>query len=52
MESEIECPYCDADIPLDGDEKPGELVVCSYCDMTVKLLKKNGEWVPSEDVEE
>ena len=52
MGSEVECPYCDADIPLDGDEKPGELVVCSYCNMIVKLLKKKGEWVPVEDLEE
>ena len=52
MVSEVECPYCDADIPLDGDEKPGELVVCSYCNMTVKLLKKKGDWVPVEDLED
>ncbi len=52
MGSEVECPYCDADIPLEGDEEVGDLVVCSYCSMTVKLLKKKGKWVPSEDVEE
>ena len=52
MGSEVECPYCDADIPLDGDEKAGELVVCSYCNMTVRLLKKKGDWVPVEDLEE
>ena len=52
MEREIECPFCDAEIPLDGDEKPGELLVCSYCNMTVKLSKKKGEWVPVEDLEE
>ena len=52
MGTELECPYCDADIPLDGDEKSGDLVVCSYCNMTLKLLKKKGEWVPVEDLED
>ena len=28
---EIECPICDADISLAGDEKPGDEVFCSYC---------------------
>ncbi len=50
--NEVECPVCGADIPLDGQEKPGELVVCSYCMTTVKLLKKSGGWIPSEDVDE
>ncbi len=52
MGIEVECPYCDAEIPLDGDEKSGEMIVCSYCNMTVKLLKKKGEWVSVEDLEE
>ena len=52
MVSEVECPCCDADIPLDGDEKAGELVVCSYCNMTVRLLKRKGDWILVEDLEE
>jgi len=30
MAIELTCPICDADIPLDGDEKSGDLVLCSY----------------------
>jgi hypothetical protein len=28
---ELECPICNADVPLAGDEKPGEEVFCTYC---------------------
>jgi hypothetical protein len=48
----LECPLCEADIPLDGDEKPGELIVCSYCQTTYKMLRKKGEWILAEDFEE
>jgi lysine biosynthesis protein LysW len=38
MES-LECPVCDAEIPLEG-EGVGDLVVCSYCQMTFKVISK------------
>jgi hypothetical protein len=49
---ELVCPICDADIPLDGDERPGDLVLCSYCKMTFKMLKKKDDWILEEDFEE
>ena len=52
MSKEVECPICSADIPLDGDEKTGYLVMCSYCKMTFKLLKKKDGWSLMEDFEE
>ena len=36
------CPVCDADITLDGDEKPGESVYCSYCSSTIKIYRRKG----------
>ncbi len=27
----LTCPMCDADVPLDGDEKKGAEVYCPYC---------------------
>jgi hypothetical protein len=27
MPAELECPICDADIPLEGTEVPGDLVL-------------------------
>jgi len=52
MSTELECPICDADIPLEGNEKTGDLVLCSYCKVTFKLVKTKGKLVLSEDFEE
>ena len=52
MSTELECPICDADIPLEGNEKPGDLVLCSYCKVTFKLIRARDKWVLSEDFEE
>ena len=27
----LSCPICQADLLLEGDEKPGDEVICSYC---------------------
>ena len=27
----LSCPVCQADLPLAGDERPGEEVTCAYC---------------------
>ena len=52
MSTEIECPICDADIPLEGNEQTGDLVLCSYCNMTFKMLRKKDGWILVEDFEE
>jgi hypothetical protein len=52
MSTELECPICDADIPLEGDEKSGDLMLCSYCKVTLKLLRKKGKWILTEDFDE
>lgn len=52
MAKELECPVCEADLPLDGDEKPGDLIVCSYCKVTLKILKKKDQLVLSEEIED
>jgi uncharacterized Zn-finger protein len=52
MATELTCPICDADIPLDGDEKPGDMVLCSYCHVTYKIIKKKNEWFLVEEFEE
>ncbi len=51
MATDPECPICDADIPLDSDARTGDLVLCSYCKVTFKLLKKKDKWVLVEDYE-
>lgn len=52
MQSILECPICEADIPLEGDEKSGDLITCSYCMMTFKMLRKKDKWILAEDFEE
>ena len=52
MSIELECPICDADIPLDGDERTGDLVLCSYCKVTFKLIKGKEKWILEEDLDE
>ena len=39
---EYSCPVCDADVNLDGDERPGETLFCSYCNSTLKIYRVKG----------
>jgi hypothetical protein len=34
------CPVCDADLQLNGDERPGEEITCGYCGSPCRLVKK------------
>jgi len=52
MSIELECPICEADIPLEGDEKAGDLIMCSYCKVTFKMIRKRDGWVLDEDFDE
>ena len=51
MSTEIECPICDADIPLEGNEQTGDLVLCSFCKVTFKVIKRKDKWILTEDFE-
>ncbi len=51
MSTEIECPICDADIPLEGNEQTGDLVLCSFCKVTFKLIKRKDKLILTEDFE-
>lgn len=35
--SDLSCPICNADVPLTGDEKPGEEIYCPYCHAPLSL---------------
>jgi len=52
MTNDLECPICEADISLEGNEKSGDLILCSYCSVTFKLLRKKDKWILVEDFEE
>jgi hypothetical protein len=48
--NEVTCPICNADMPLSGDEKPGDDVFCTVCGAPCILsLTEDGEDL---DVEE
>ena len=45
------CPICNADVPMSGDERPGDVVYCAYCQAPLKVTKLSLEEDPelSED---
>ncbi len=51
MRSELSCPICNADVPMTGDEKPGEEVFCAYCKAPL-TLKGSGEDPSEMELEE
>ena len=48
---EVMCPYCEAEIPLEGDERVGEEIYCSYCQMKLRLERRGGELEAEEEEE-
>jgi len=52
-QGEVNCPFCEGDIPLDGDERQGDEVYCSYCNLMLKLKRSRGtfEAVEEDDYE-
>lgn len=40
---DLECPMCDVEIELTGDEKIGMEVTCPFCDTPLKLKKKQDD---------
>ncbi len=36
---ELTCPICTADVPMSGDERPGDEVFCTYCGAPLSVSK-------------
>jgi hypothetical protein len=49
--ADLECPICNADVPLNGDERPGEEVFCTYCGCPLQL-KGQGDDLTEMELEE
>lgn len=48
--SYLTCPMCDVEVPMSGDESPGEQVFCPYCQTPLALRKtKTDEYYLEED---
>jgi len=52
MATILECPICDAEIPLEKDDRSGDVVQCSYCKEPLKLLRTTDKWILVEEFEE
>ena len=52
MTIELECPVCEADIPLDNNERPGDIVQCSYCKEFFKVVRTKDKLILVEEFEE
>ena len=46
------CPICDADVPMSGDERTGDVVYCAYCEAPLRLAKLSSEDEPHLTEEE
>jgi hypothetical protein len=52
---DLSCPICNADLPLNGDERKGDEIFCTYCGTPCRLAvnpKKNDdqdEYMAEED---
>ena len=40
---DLTCPICQADVPLAGDEKPGDEIACMYCGAPCRLVGKSDD---------
>ena len=43
-----DCPICQAEVPLSGDERPGDAVYCAYCEIELRLKRTGKEWEVEE----
>jgi uncharacterized protein YbaR (Trm112 family) len=50
MARDLNCPICNADLLLSGDEQPGEEVYCTYCGAPCRI--RQGASPEAFDVEE
>ena len=43
------CPLCDVEVPMSGDEEPGEEIYCPYCETPLKLMKNKDDTLYLKD---
>jgi hypothetical protein len=48
---DLDCPVCQAHVPLDGDERPGDDVYCAYCGAPC-VIRKSGDDPDELELEE
>jgi uncharacterized Zn finger protein (UPF0148 family) len=46
---DVTCPICSADIPLAGDEAPGDDLFCAVCGAPLRIKPTDDDWEVEED---
>ena len=46
---DLSCPICNADLPLNGDERKGDEIFCTYCGAPCRLVVKPKKQDDKED---
>jgi predicted amidophosphoribosyltransferase len=46
---DVTCPICSADIPLAGDEAPGDDLFCTVCGAPLRIKPSEDDWEIEED---
>jgi DNA-directed RNA polymerase subunit RPC12/RpoP len=46
---DLSCPICNADLPLNGDERQGDEIFCTYCGAPCRLMVKLKKQSDKED---
>ncbi len=50
--ADLSCPVCSADLLLEGDERPGDEVFCTYCGAPCRVTKRPSGEDEDYEVEE
>jgi len=45
----LQCPLCDAEVPISEEDRAGNQVYCPYCQCPLKLRKKADKIYLDED---
>ena len=45
----VSCPICNADVPMDGDEREGDVVYCAYCEAPLKVGSRGATEIELEE---
>ncbi|MFQ5480047.1 MAG: hypothetical protein ACE5DW_02090 [Thermodesulfobacteriota bacterium] len=45
----LQCPLCDAEVPISEDEKAGDQIYCAFCQCPLRVREQKEEKYLEED---